>query len=415
MKIAVLGLGQRGSNYLRIMNIFCKRGIEIAAVCDVNKVIVDQIAKKYKVKNKFYSDKEFFEAGKVADAIIIATQDRQHYEHCKLAMDVGYDKILMEKPVSPVIEECQELLELSQKKNVQIVVCHVLRYSKYYKTIKKLIVDGIIGDVVTINHTENIGYFHYAHSYVRGNWRNTNEAAPMIMAKCCHDFDLLHWFVNKRCISVSSYGNLKYFVKENAPEGAADRCLDCKVEGCPFNAEELYITDSLCKATFLRFSGRILTGKSGSNKQERYEALKTGNYGRCVYKCDNNVVDHQIVNMCFEDGVTVSHTVTAFSRDFYRRTQISGTKGEILGNDLDGKLHINIYKGKSKKIGTKLIKGLGHIDGDIGLVKDWCKLIQNKLQDDSNITYLADTIPSHKIVLTAEESRLKDGEKLLIK
>lgn len=414
MKVAVLGLGQRGSNYIRIMNIFCK-DVEIVAVCDINKIITDQIAKKYKVKNKFYSDKEFFAAGKIADAIVIATQDRQHYEHGKMAMDLGYNKILMEKPVSPVIAECEELLEIAESKNVQIVVCHVLRYSKYYKTIKRLIAEGIIGDVVTINHTENVGYFHYAHSYVRGNWHNTKTAAPMIMAKCCHDFDLLHWFINKPCLSVSSYGGLKHFTAENAPKGAADRCLDCKVNNCPFNAEQLYITDSIFNATFLRFSNRILTGKSGSNKQEKYTALREGDYGKCVYKCDNNVVDHQIVNMNFADNVTASHTVTAFSKNFYRRTQISGTKGEIIGNDLDGKLHINIFKGKSKTIGTKLIKGLGHIDGDIGLVKDWCALIQGKLVDDTNVTYLKDTIPSHKIVITADQSRQKDGEVLEIK
>lgn len=414
MKVAVLGLGQRGSNYIRIMSIFCK-DVEIVAVCDNYAIRADQIAKKYKVKNKFYSDKEFFEAGKIADAIIIATQDRQHYDHCKLAMDVGYDKILMEKPVSPVIAECEELLEIAEQKNVQIVVCHVLRYSKYYKLIKKIIADGTIGDVVTINHTENIGYFHFAHSYVRGNWRNTSTAAPMIMAKCCHDFDLLHWFINKPCISVSSYGSLKHFNENNAPKGAADRCLDCKVENCPFNAEQLYITDNPLKATFLRFSGRIITGKAGSNKEEKYAALREGDYGRCVYKCDNNVVDHQIVNMNFTEGVTASHTVTAFSNIFYRRTQVSGTKGEIIGNDADGKLHINIFKGKSKIIRTKLIKGLGHIDGDINLMKDWCKLIQGKLVDDSNVTYLKDTIPSHKIVITADQSRQKDGEVLKIK
>ncbi len=412
MKVAVIGLGQRGSNYIRIINFFCK-GIEIVADCDKNKVITDQIAKKYKVAKKFYDDKDFFKE-KLADAIIVATQDRDHITHCNLAIDKGYDKILVEKPVSPVIEECVELQQRAEKNNITIVVCHVLRYSKYYKKIKEIISKGIIGDVMTINHTENVGYFHYAHSYVRGNWRDSSLSSPMIMAKCCHDFDLLHWFVNKKCLSVSSYGALSHFNKKNMPEGAADRCVDCKVENCPFNAVELYVTDPLCKATFLRFSGRILTGKSGSSKEEKLEALKKGNYGRCVYKQDNNVVDHQIVNMLFENGTTASHTVTAFSKDFYRRTQVSGTKGEIIGNDLDGKLTLNIFKGKSKTIGTKWIKGLGHIDGDINLIKDWCKLIQGKLDDDSNVTYLRDTIPSHIIVMSAEKSRLESGKVIKI-
>ncbi|HHU43990.1 MAG: Gfo/Idh/MocA family oxidoreductase [Bacillota bacterium] len=410
MKVAVIGLGQRGSNYIRIISLFCK-DIEIVAVCDKNKVITDQIAKKYKVEKKFYDEKDFFGAGKLADAIIVATQDRDHIRHCNLAIDNGYDKILVEKPVSPIIEECVALQKRAEEKNISIVVCHVLRYSKYYKKIKEIIQKGIIGDVMTINHTENVGYFHYAHSYVRGNWRDSSVTSPMIMAKCCHDFDLLQWFIDKKCLAVSSFGGLSYFRKENMPKGAADRCIDCKVE-CPYNAMELYITDPLHKATFLRFSGRILTGKSGSTKEERIEALENGNYGRCVYKSDNNVVDHQIVNMLFEGGVTASHTVTAFSKNFYRRTHVCGTKGEIIGNDLDGKLTVNIFKGKSKTIGTKWIKGLGHIDGDINLIKDWCKLIQGKLEDDKDVTYLSHTIPSHKIVMTAEESRLQGGKVL---
>ncbi len=412
MKVAVLGLGQRGSGYMRILKFFCK-DVEIVAVCDKYTVRTDEIAKKYKVEQKFYDENDFFAKGKMADAIIIATQDRDHFEHCKKAMEIGYTNILLEKPVSPVIEECLSLQKMAEEKNVSIVVCHVLRYSKYYKTIKQLVADGVIGDVVNINHTENIAYFHFAHSYVRGNWNNTKKAAPMIMAKCCHDFDLIYWFIDKPCISVSSYGNLKYFNAEHTPEGAADRCLDCKVE-CPYNAEKLYITDSLLKATFLKFNGRVITGKAGSTKEEKYKALREGDYGRCVYKCDNNVADHQIINMNYADGVTASHTATAFSKKFYRRTQINGTKGEIIGNDIDGKLHVNLFGGKAMVIKTKWLKAAGHIDGDINLIKEWCALVKGELKDDSNITYLRHTIPSHKIVLKAEESRLKNGEVLLI-
>lgn len=413
MKIAVLGLGQRGNAYLHILKVFCK-DIEIVAVCDINATKVDQIAKKFKVKNKYYSDKDFFAAGKIADAIIIATQDRNHFDHCTQAMDIGYKNILMEKPVSPIIEECIALNDIAEKTGVSIVVCHVLRYSKYYKKIKELITDGTIGDIMTINHTENVAYYHFAHSFVRGNWRNSQTTAPFLLAKCCHDFDLLYWFMDRPCLSVSSFGYLSHFTKENMPKGAADRCLDCKVANCAYNAENLYIKDPFYKATFLRYQTRILTDKSGSNKQEKYKALREGNYGRCVYKCDNNVVDHQIVNMNFEGGATASHTVTAFSKKFYRRTQVSGTKGEIIANDIDGKLHINIYGGKSKVIRTKFIKGLGHVDGDINLIKNWCKLIKGELTDDKDITYLRHTIPSHKIVLSAVASKLVNGETIKI-
>lgn len=408
MNVAVLGLGQRGYNYIRWIRYFCKN-LDVIAVCDVNRERTDQTAKAFKVKNKFYSSDSFFENGALGDAVIIATQDRDHYGHCLQAIDAGYKHILVEKPVSPNIEECKKLNKIASEKGVTIIVCHVLRYSKYYKTIKKLIDDKVIGDIITINHMENVAYFHFAHSYVRGCWRRSDETSPLILAKCCHDFDILHWFIGKPCLNVSSFGDLTYFKPQNAPANSADRCLDCKVEDCQFNAEKLYITDKFYKATFIKFSSRVYVGKAGSTKAEKYEALRNGPYGRCVFKCDNNVVDHQIINMQFENGITASHTVTAFSEKFYRRTQISGTKGEIIADDLTGKIKVNIYHGKSYTINTKIIKGIGHIDGDINLIKNWAKLLDGTLTDFNSVTYLSETLPSHRIALAAEKSRLNNG------
>jgi len=216
--------------------------------------------------------------------------------------------------------------------------------------------------------------------------------------------------MNEKCVSVSAFGSLEYFTPENKPEGSAERCLDCEIKKCPFNAEYLYITAPLFKATFLKYQGRVITGKSGNTKKDLYEALRNTDYGKCVFSMDNNVCDHEIVNMKFEDGSTASHTVTAFSDKFYRRTIVSGTKGEIIGNDLDGVLHIRIFGGKKKNIHTKWLKGLGHLDGDIGLIRNWVNLLNGKLKDDSKVTYLSETLASHKIVLAAEESRTKNGE-----
>lgn len=414
MKVAVLGLGQRGYNYIRWIKYFCK-DIEVNAICDINKIRTEQTAKAFKIKQKFYLADDFFKNGAIADAVIIATQDRDHYGHCIKAITAGYKHILVEKPVSPNIDECEQLNEIAKEKGVTIIVCHVLRYSKHYKTIKKLIDDNVIGDIITINHIENIAYFHYAHSYVRGSWRRSDETSPLILAKCCHDFDILYWLIKKPCLNVSSFGDLTFFKRQNAPEDSAERCLFCKVKDCQFNAEKLYIMDKFYKATFIKFSSRVFVGKANNTKAEKYEALKNGPYGRCVFKCDNNVVDHQIINMQFADGVTASHTVTAFSEKFYRRTQISGTKGEIIADDLSGKIKVNIYHKKSYTINTKLIKGTGHIDGDINLIKNWAKLLNATLTDYNNVTYLSDTLPSHRIALASEKSRLNKGKVINLK
>lgn len=411
MKIAVLGLGQRGLGYITILYYF-HHEVEIVAIADLNHDRADQVAKKFHIANKYYSDKELFASPVTADAIIIATQDRDHYGHSLEAIQKGYKNILVEKPVSPSIDECEDLLNKANEAGVKIVVCHVLRYAKYYRKIKDIIESGKIGKVITINHMENVGYFHFAHSYVRGAWHNSNTASPFLLAKCCHDFDLLHWFMNEKCISISSYGELSYFKKDSMPDGASNRCFNCPIKNCKYNAEYLYLTAPLRYSTFLKYQSRIVTGKSGSTKEEIREALKNGDYGRCVYQMDNNVPDHQVVNMVFADGATASHTVTAFSDKFYRRTIVSGTNGEISGNDYDGILRVRIYNGKHYTIHTKLFKGLGHIDGDLGLIKYWVDLLEGKLENTENITYLKDTIPSHRMVLTAEKSRLENGKTL---
>jgi Predicted dehydrogenases and related proteins len=185
------------------MRLFCKKDIEVVAVCDKNQLRLNNTAKAFKIPATYDNADTLFNYGAVADAIVIATQDRDHIEHCRQAIDAGYKHILVEKPVSPDIAACEELLAYSKEKGVDIVVCHVLRYSKHYSIIKKLIDDGEIGEIMNINHVENVGYFHYAHSYVRGCWHDSLETSPFIMAKCCHDFDLFHWFIGKPCIAVS--------------------------------------------------------------------------------------------------------------------------------------------------------------------------------------------------------------------
>ncbi len=411
--IAVIGLGNRGNNYMTIVKHFCKDEAKIVALCDKFKERLNECKVKFDVPEDkcFDNEEEFFKAGKLADAIFICTQDRDHYGHAVKAIELGYD-IMCEKPLSPSVKECEDLIEKSKAKGVRMLVCHVLRYSKYYSKMKEIIDSGMIGEVVSIDHTENIGYFHFAHSYVRGNWRDSMSTSPMVMAKTCHDFDIIHWMMDGGCERVSSFGSLKHFNKDNAPEGSADRCLNnCKVQKkCPFDAERLYITDPLYKATFLKFAGRIITGKANSTKGEKYAALKKNDYGRCVYRSDNNVADHQQVNMEFTRGRTASLTVTAFSKRNYRHTHVMGTLGEIRGEDYSGNLVVRQFHGKKKTYSTKLISYGGHIGGDYGLVKDFVAMMNNKPTRQKDLTVVDVTLHSHKMALAAEYSRLHKGQ-----
>jgi hypothetical protein len=206
------------------------------------------------------------------------------------------------------------------------------------------------------------------------------------------------------------------FTPEHAPEGVAERCVDCKIK-CPYNAENLYIKDNIFKATFVKYMGGVVTGKPHATKADKYDALKYGSYGKCVYHADNNVADRQIVNMQFADGAVVTHTATAFSNKMHRKTQISGSLGDIIADDLTAKIVLSRYHGKKKVYHSKpwFLRLMGHVDGDINLIKGWCKLITGQKYDKRHVTFLEDTIASHKISVAAEESRVDGGKTIYIK
>ena len=211
-----------------------------------------------------------------------------------------------------------------------VCVAHVLRYSAYTTTIKAALADGAIGDVVAVEHLEPVGWWHYAHSYVRGNWRREDESNPMLMAKCCHDVDWLSFVVDRPAVRVSSFGSLTHFTAANKPAGAGSRCLDCAVEpDCPYSARRIYL-DHVDEPAAQRWPLSILAVEV--NRETITEALRTGPYGRCVYDCDNDVVDHQVVNIEYAGGVTASLTMTAFTPMGFRKTRIFGTRGMLEGD-----------------------------------------------------------------------------------
>lgn len=418
LKIAVLGLGSRGKNYGS--KLAGRSDVEIVAVCDKSEIKIDKIKDAWKVPaDKCFTDEnKFFALGKIADAIIVATQDRDHYAHTMKALKLGYD-VLVEKPVSPNISECLEIEEYAREHNQKVLVCHVLRYAPYYRKIKEIISSGVLGDIIDIRHSENISYWHFAHSYCRGNWRKEEQTSPMLLAKCCHDMDLIYWFTDSKCKSLSSYGDLRYFTAANAPEGCGENCFECKYHNnCIYDAEYNYAgRQKLIGRTRKKFLFGTYAFCASKKKSDILNSLKNDERGktfaRCVYKCDNNVVDNQKVLMEMENGVKCSFTVNAFNEKNHRHIEFRGTKGELYADDKGSVLTLKLFDKPKKKIYTNPIAIVsGHAGGDEGLVKAVVAMLENKPNDSVQYTWIKDSIESHRIVTAAEISRREGGRKV---
>lgn len=404
-KVAVLGFGGRGTGY----SYLCKRmkkDYEIVAVIDTSRDKLNLAKRILGLKDDCLYDNlsTFLASPKVADWLFVCTQDKLHIEHAIPAMEKGYN-LLLEKPVACSIEDCLKIEKSAKDNNVQVAVCHVLRYSKYYEKIKEIIDSGVLGQIIAIDQVENVGYWHQAHSFVRGDWKNSKESNPMILAKCCHDLDIAVYLTDSKCVQVTSQGKLHYFNKEHAPEGATEYCLNgCKAKDkCPYDCEKIYLDTIKNKPGFaIKYmwpQARLM--KDGTVTREKlYEALKTTDFGKCVFMSDNDVVDYQVTTMLFENGVNSTLTMTAFSGPVYRETRIRGTLGDLQCDMTKNHMALQIF-GKRKK---KVSLGLGgdpHGGGDYGLIKALAK--------DNIRTDISQSIESHLIAFAAEKSRLKNG------
>ena len=408
---AIAGFGDRGSTYASMQDLFPDQ-MKVVAVADLDPAKVEKARKRYDLPPDrcFSSAEEMLERSKLAEVLVVATMDRQHVDHAIPALRKGYH-ILLEKPISPELSRCRELLEVARECHGQVIVCHVLRYTAFYNQLKELIDSGRIGNVVSVCANENVGYWHQAHSFVRGNWRNSKETSPMILQKSCHDMDIFTWLLGKKCRSVSSFGGTWLFRPERALEGAALRCLDgCQVkEACPFDAEKIYITSP--KTGRARGDSWITSVLSVENTVEStYRALREGPYGRCVYQCDNDVVDHQQTNLLLEDGSTVSFTMCAFTENCYRTFKAMGTQGEIEADTRSNLIHIRVFGQPEEVIAVGRLAGdlKGHGGGDSGIIRDFLELLRGGVLNGRTTT-LENSMESHFIALAAEESRLHGG------
>lgn len=416
----VIGAGSRGIRYSDTM--FATNGkFKVVGVAEPIQNRNDYVKELYNIdeENCYESWEQILDRPKFADFAIIATQDEMHFEPAMKAIELGYH-LLLEKPMSPSPKECKIIAEAAQKKGVKVVVCHVLRYAPIYTVIKKLLTDGEIGELVSVEALEPVGIRHMSHSFVRGSWCNKEESAPMILAKSCHDMDLIQWLVDKKCKKVQSFGSLRHFTKANMPEGAPLRCIDGCPHGetCIFNTAKLYLGEDPEGGVWFR---RAATGKISPTEQDVEEAMRNTEYGKCVYQSRNNVVDHQVVNMEFEDGVTASFTMTAFTPDKRgREMRLFGTKGiiEIFGkNDYvhltrfaDIKMNKPAHCEKIDVTGACSKDGVsitsGHGGGDSGII-DAIYYEFNDAYEGNAVSTGYQSYINHIISFAAEDSRLQ--------
>ena len=334
---------------------------------------------------------------KMADCAFVCNMDDDHTAPAIRAMELGYD-VLLEKPMSNTEEECRAIVDAAKQTGRMLTVCHVLRYTPFYMTLKRLIDEGQIGEVTTINQIENVGYWHQAHSFVRGNWRTVRETSPMILQKSCHDMDIILWLMGKDCRKVHSFGSLRHFNAENAPAGAPERCLDgCPHESsCPYYAPKLYMNMEVTG-----WPVDVIT--TDLSPVGRRKALEEGPYGRCVYRCDNDVVDRQVVNLEFEGGAVATFTMTGLSADFCRQIKIFGTQGQIEANMGTGQIVLHRFWEEKQIIPLDMgTEASGHGGGDFGIMRDFLRVLRHGGTSRSSAEV---SLQSHLICFAAERSR----------
>ena len=447
--ILLFGAGNRGMSVYGRYALEHPDQVRFVAVAEPNRVRREQFASAHNIpaERQFTSWQEALQAGRIADAVLNATQDEMHHASGLAAIRACYD-ILLEKPIAPTLNQSLDIVRAAEESGRLLMICHVLRYTDFFQKVHQILNSGRLGQVVHIAHSENVSYFHMAHSYVRGNWRNTAQSAPMILAKCCHDLDLLYWFLGEKAERLSSTGNLLHFHETNAPHGAPERCTDgCPAaEACPFYAPRIYLESLPIKAAVARSSqpliraiGKLALHRPGlaallgkaippmrtlteyrgwprstitefpESDQAVVDALRYGPYGRCVYRCDNDVVDHQVVNMAFPGGITAALTMHGHSFEEARTLRVDGSLATLLGKFAYSQAWLEIhphFPGADVErftFSTEVDQTSGHGGGDAGLMRRFVGAMRG---EQAPLTSARDALESHLMAFAAEEARL---------
>lgn len=453
LRLLLFGAGNRGAGAYGSYALRHPDEVRFIAVADPNPDRRKAFALAHTIppERQFDSWQSALAAGHLADAVVNATQDEMHHDSAIAALNAGYD-MLLEKPIAPTLKETLEIIQAAEENHRMLLICHVLRFTGFFQKVHDILQTGRLGQIIHIAHNENVSYFHMAHSYVRGNWRSTTVAAPMILAKCCHDLDLIYWWLGEKVKTLSSSGNLRHFRPENAPQGVPARCTDgCPVENtCPFNAPRIYlecvpikIAVSEAENPILRTLGKLSLKSPGLTRTlgkvippirliSEYsgwprntitehpeddaavlEALRAGPYGRCVYHCDNDVVDHQVVEMTFEDGVTATLTMHGHSHEEGRTLRVDGSRATLLGKFTYSQAWLEVHEHVSGEVAryrfpSEVEQTSGHGGGDDGLMRHFVQVMRGEVPP---LTSARDSLESHLMAFAAEEARL--GNKTL--
>jgi predicted dehydrogenase len=417
LELILIGAGQRGARAYGSYALRHPSEVRIVGVAEPDPIRRRRVADDHDIDDAlcFASWEELLDRGQVGVGAIVTTQDQMHVEPAVAAMQAGYH-VLLEKPMAHTLEGCVRLVQTAEQTGRVLQICHVLRYSPFWRTLHRVLRSGRLGDIITVEHRENVAYWHMAHSFVRGNWRNQTLSSPMILAKCCHDLDILVWNLDRPCVRLSSFGSLIHYRPDQAPPGSTDRCTGgCAVEKeCPFSAIGIYLEyrhapDLVANAAAygidlaapniwpftvlgpdLSYAGRL-------------HALQTGPYGRCVYHCDNNVVDHQVVSMELADGASVVLVMHGHSNEEHRSMRYDGSKATLrarFGHHSEIVVHDHA-SGRAEAIPLDA-NGSGHGGGDHGIMADFVRVLRGEIEP---LTSARVSLESHLLAFAAEEAR----------
>ena len=411
LRIGAVGCGARSHTYLSLIAEHHRERFRICAAADPVPVRRDRIRRLARDPGQvqlYDRAEELFAAAPELDLVIVGTQDRQHLQHALRAMDCGYD-VVLEKPVGATTDEVLRLRDRAAERKRRIVVCHVLRYTPFYRRIRDLLSTGAVGAVRSIQASEGVGPWHFAHSYVRGHWNNSDRATPMIVAKSCHDTDILAWLADAACTQVSSVGSLTSFRADQAPPGATPRCTDgCPHLGTCFYDAHRYLSDQR------HWLELVFDGGSAAPDAEIRAWLDVSDWGRCVYRHDNDAPDHQTAQFSFANGISATLTVTAFGTG--RALTIYGTEGvlragqpmrDVLGVPAD--IVVERHGGAVEHISVESPEDPsgrygGHFGGDRGLVDALYDELVTR-ERDAMLSSIDTAVEGHRMAFAAEEAR----------
>jgi len=397
----IVGAGGRGLAYGRFAAEHPSE-LKVVGVAEPDPIRRERFLSEHDVASDMIFDdwQSMLDGGrKLAATAINCTMDRLHFESTMRMLDQGYD-VLLEKPMAPLLEENLRLVKKAEDSGRLLQICHVLRYTPFWQALREVVHSGTLGRIISVTHRENLIYYHMAHSFVRGNWRQEASSGPMILSKCCHDFDILFWILQKKVAWLQSFGNLTHFRWENAPESATERCTDpCPAaDSCKYEATNRYVRDG--EGWPQNAVSYVPTSAA------RLEQLKTDWYGRCVYQCDNDVVDHQTVNMELEDGTTVTLVMNGQSDEECRTMRWDGAKATLYGKFSSRGHEIRVHHhltGEVEEIPVIARDSSGHGGGDYGIVRSFIGTLLG--QPDDSVTTARESLESHLLAFAAEESR----------